>query len=93
MRQTPWKFQTQDLHLKQTLLLCLDTFKKRRVGKLELVIFGSFKSVVGLGLRDLLDELLTVTTISAKLEAVQVKDVRDSVVKEAGVVRNDDWNK
>jgi hypothetical protein len=38
----------------------------------------------------LLNELLEVTTISAELEAVQVKDVGDSVVEEAGVVRNDD---
>jgi hypothetical protein len=35
---------------KQTLLLRLDTFKERRVGKLEFVIFGGFKSAVGLGL-------------------------------------------
>ena len=82
----------QDLHLKQTLLLCLDTFKKRRLGKLELVIFGSFKSVVRLGLGDLLNELLEVTMISAGFEAVQMKDIGDSVVEEAGVVRNDDWN-
>jgi hypothetical protein len=62
MRQISWTFLTHDLHLKQTLLLCLDTFKKRGVGKLEFVIFGSFESVVGLGLRDLLNELFEVTT-------------------------------
>ena len=83
---------TYNLHLKETLLLGLETFKERGIGKLEPVVIDSFKSVAGLGLRDLLNELLEVTTISAKLEAVQVKDVCDIVVEEAGVVRNDDWN-
>jgi hypothetical protein len=45
-------------------------------------------------IRDLLNKLIEITTISVELEAVQVKDVRDtsSVVEEAGVVRNNDWN-
>jgi hypothetical protein len=46
----------------------------KRVGKLEFVIFGGFKSIVGLAEQTSLE----VTTISAVLEAVQVKDVRDS---------------
>jgi hypothetical protein len=77
------------LHLKQTLLLGLDTLKKRGIRELELVILGSLKSVVGLGLGNLLNELLEITTISAKLEAVKMEDVGDGVIEEAGIVRDD----
>lgn len=79
-----------DVHLQQRLLLGLDTIEQRWVGELELVVLGGLESVVGLGLRDLGHELLEVTTVAAKLEAVEVKDVGDSVVEEARVVRNDD---
>lgn len=78
------------LHLEQTLLLGLDTFEERWVGELELVVLGSLERVVRLGLRDLLNELLEVTAISAQFEAVQVEYVGDSVVEETGVVRDDD---
>jgi hypothetical protein len=86
MRQIFRTFLTHDLHLKQTLLLILTPSKRGGSEALACNIFGGFKSVVGPDLRDLLNELLEVTTISAELEAVQVKDVRDSIVEEARVV-------
>ena len=81
----------QNIHLEQTLFLGLDTLKERGVGELELVVFSGFESVVRLGLGNLLHELLKVTAVSAELEAVQVKDIGDSVVKEGRVVRDDDY--
>jgi hypothetical protein len=82
--------ETDLTHLQQTLFLGLDTLKERRVRELELVILSSLKSVVRLGLRDGLDELLEVTAVSPELEAVQVEDVGDGVVQEARIVRDDD---
>lgn len=79
-----------NLHLEQTLLLCLDTLKERWVREFELVVFRGLKCVVRLGLGHLLDKFLKVTAVSAELEAVQVEDVGNGVVKEAGVVRDDD---
>ena len=78
------------IHLKQTLLLRFNTFKEGRIRELELVVFGSLKSVIRLGLRNLSNELLKVATVSAELEAVQVQDIRDGVVEETGIVRDDD---
>lgn len=78
------------MHFQQTLLLGLDTIKQRGVGELEPVVLSSLKSVVGLGLGHLSHKLLEVTTISAELEAVQVKNIRDRVVEETGVMRHDD---
>jgi hypothetical protein len=52
----PWVLEANLAHLKQTLLLGLDTLKERRVRELELVVLGGFESVVGLGLGNLLDE-------------------------------------
>ena len=60
------------------------------IRKLEPVVLGSFETVVRFGLRHLLNELLEVATISVELEAVQVKDIGDSVVEETGVMRDDD---
>jgi hypothetical protein len=77
-------------HLEQALLLSLDTLEERRVRELELVVLGSFESVVRLCLRNLLDEGFEVTAISLNLEAVDVEDIGDGVVKEARVVRDDD---
>ena len=54
------------------------------------MIFSSFKNAVRIGLRNLLNELLTMKSV--EFQVVQVKDVRDSVAEETGVVRNDDWN-
>jgi hypothetical protein len=55
-------------HLEQTLLLGLDTFKKRGVRELELVVLESLETVIGLGLGNLLNELLEVTAVSLELE-------------------------
>jgi hypothetical protein len=79
-----------NLHLEQTLFLRLDTLKERWVRELELVVLCSLKCVVRLGLGHLLDEFFKVTAVSAELEAVQVEDVGNGVVKEARVVRDDD---
>lgn len=81
--------EQSNLHLEQTLLLGLDTLKKGGIRELELVILSSLKSVVRLGLGNLLNELLEVTTISAKLEAVKMEDIGDGVVEEARIVRDD----
>jgi hypothetical protein len=80
----------QNIHLEQTLLLGLDTLKERGIRELELVVLSGLESVVGLGLGNLLHELLKVAAVSAELEAVQVEDVGDGVVKEARVVGDDD---
>ena len=77
-------------HLEQSLLLRLDTIEEGRVGELELVVLGRLEGVVRLGLRHLLDERLEVTRVPPDLEAVEVEDVGDGVVQEAGVVRDDD---
>jgi hypothetical protein len=79
----------QNLHLEQTLLLSLNTLKERWVRELELVVLRSLECVVRLGLRNLLNEFLKVTAVSAELEAVQVEHVSDGVVEEARVVRDD----
>ncbi|KAK1245414.1 hypothetical protein MKX08_005043 [Trichoderma sp. CBMAI-0020] len=69
--------------------LGLDTLKETRLGEAELDLGGT-KLVVGLGRRNTLDELLQVTTVTLKLEALVVNDVLADVVEEAGVVRDDD---
>jgi hypothetical protein len=79
-----------NLHLEQTLLLSLDTFEHRRVRKPELVVLGSLESVVRLGLGNLLHKVLKVTAVAANLEAVEVENISDSVIKEGTVVRDDD---
>ena len=84
---------TKSLHLKQTLFLGLDALKKRWVRELELVILCGLKRVVRLGFGHLLDEFFKITTVSAELEAVQMEDIGDCVVEEAGVVRDDDYSK
>jgi hypothetical protein len=78
------------LHLKQTLLLGLNTLKERGVWELEPVVLGGFKGIVRLGLWDSLDESLKVTPVSPELEPVQVKNIGDGIVKEGRVVRDDD---
>lgn len=81
----------ENIHLEQTLLLGLDTLKERGVGELELVVLSGLESVVGLGLGNLLHELLKVTAVSAELEAVQVEDIGDGVVEEGRIVRDNDY--
>lgn len=78
------------VHLEQRLLFGLNTFEKRWVGELELVVLLGLETVVGLGLGYGGDKLLEVTTISLELEAVQVENVGDGVVQETGVVGDDD---
>ena len=68
-------------HLKQRILLGIDTAQQRRVGELELVILSRLKRVVRLGLE--------VATLAAKFEVVQVGDSGNRVIKEARVVRDD----
>lgn len=77
-------------HLQQRLLFGLNTIQQRWVGELEPVVFQSFETIVRLGLRNGLNEFLEVATISSELEAVQVEDISDGVVKETGVVGDDD---
>lgn len=77
-------------HLEQTLLLGLDTLEQRGVGKLELVVFSGFEGVVRLGLGNVLDEVLEVTTVPANLEAVEVENIGNGVIEEGRVVRDND---
>jgi hypothetical protein len=81
-----------DLHLHQTLLLGLHTFKQGRIRELEFVVLGCFKSVVRLGFGDLFDEVLEVTAIPADLETVEVKDVGYGVIEETRVMRHNDYD-
>jgi len=76
-------------HLQQTLLLGLDTIKQGGIGELELVILEGLKSIVGLGLRDDLHEVLEVTTVSPELETVEMENISDDVVEETRVVGDD----
>jgi len=62
--------------------LGLDTLKETGLGEAELHLRGT-KLIVGLGRRNTLDELLQVTTVTLKLEALVVNDVLADVVKEA----------
>ncbi|TLS26533.1 hypothetical protein PpBr36_04202 [Pyricularia pennisetigena] len=81
-----------EVHLGGTedgLGLGLDTLEETGLGEGELDL-GSAKLVVRLGRRALLDELLQVTTVTLKLEALVVNDVLADVVEEARVVRDDD---
>jgi len=80
-------------HFQQTLLLGLDTLKKRWVGEFELVVLGSLECVIRLGLGDLLDKGLEVAFVSPDLEAVQVEDIGDGVVEEARIVGHNDYRR
>ena len=77
-------------HLKKRLLLGLDTFKKRRIGEFELVVLSGFKSVVRFSLGNCLNKGLEVTPVTLEFETVEVKNIGDSVVEEARVVRDND---
>jgi hypothetical protein len=77
-------------HLHERLLLGLDTVEQRRVRELEGVVLGRVERVVRLGLGHRLDERLEVAAVATELEAVEVNNVRDDVVEEARVVRDDD---
>jgi hypothetical protein len=79
------------IHLEQTLFLGLDTLKEGRVREFELIIFSGFERVVRFSLGHLLDESLEIAPVASKFEAVQVKNVGDSVIQEAGIVRHDNW--
>ena len=77
-------------HLEQRLLLGLDTLEERGVRELELVVLLRLERVVRAGLRDSFHERLEVAAVTPELEAVEVEDVGDHVVQEAGIVRDDD---
>ena len=64
--------------------------EQRWFGELELVVFGHLERLVRLGLGNGLDEGFQVTTVAAKFEAIQVDNIGNRVIKEAGVVRDDD---
>jgi hypothetical protein len=83
-------FRTHD-HILSKLFSFILTPLKRGGRKLELVIFGGFKSVVGLGLRDLLNEPLEVTATSAELEAVQAFKWRTSVIVTVLLRKLESW--
>ena len=70
-------------HLQQTLLLGLDTLKKRWVGELEPVVLSSLEGIVGFGLGYLSDEAFEVAFVSPHLEAIQMEHVGNGVVEEA----------
>jgi hypothetical protein len=71
-----------------SLGLGLDTLKITGLGELELHVGGA-ELVVRLGGRHTLDELVEVTTVTLKLEALVVNDVLDNVVQELAVVGDD----
>lgn len=77
-------------HLEQTLFLSLDTFEHGRVWELKLVVLSGLESIVRFGLRNVLHKGLKVTTVAAQLEAVEVENIGDGVVKEGTVVRDND---
>lgn len=86
-----WVLESNLTHLEQRFLLGLDALEKRGIGELELVVLGGLKSVVRTSFRNSLHERLEVTTVTLELESVQVQNVGDGVVEEAGVVRDDDY--
>lgn len=85
-----WVLEADLAHLDEGLLLGLDTLEQWWLGELELVVLSRLESVVRASLRNRLHEGLEVTPVAPELEAVQVENVGDGVVQEAGVVRDDD---
>ena len=69
--------------------LRLHAFKEARLWELELH-FGSAKLVVRFRRWHSLDEFIEVTTVTLKLEALEVEHVLNNLVEELLVVRNDD---
>jgi hypothetical protein len=77
-------------HFQEALFFRLDSLEEGRIGKLEFVILSWLESIIGLRLRDLLDESFEIALVTSQLEAVQMKSVRNGVVQEGGVMRDDD---
>jgi hypothetical protein len=73
-------------HFHERLFLGLDTIEERGVGEGEVVVLEGVELVVGLGLGNVLDELVEVTGVTLDLELVQVEDIGTDVVEETRVV-------
>lgn len=84
-----WILELHLVDLDDSLGLGLDTFEETWFWELELKLGGS-EFVVGLGGWDTGDEGLEVTSITLKLESLVVDDVLADIVKETGVVGNND---